>query len=64
MAENSPPSAAEVAALLDDLQRLYEVHGGAHRVPADELAAWEAQKRDLLERVRRHDRAPVEGGER
>ena len=55
MAETTPPTAAEVAALLRDYERLVERAGGlAQRIPADELAAWQDRKVALLGAILEH----------
>ena len=60
MAETTEPTAAEVATLLRDYDALLEAAGGwVHRIPADELEAWQDRKVALLARILEH-----QGGDR
>ena len=55
MAETTEPTAAEVATLLRDYERLVERAGGlVQRIPADQLEEWQERKVALLARILEH----------
>jgi hypothetical protein len=55
------PTAREIADLLRDYrQMIADADGWAHRIPTEQVSAWEARKADLLARITRHNDASRE----
>ena len=61
-ATGARPTSREIADLLTDYHRMVaDANGWASRVPAEQAAAWEARKHELLGRIQDH---PADAGDR